>query len=83
MIRRLAVPVIAFAAAVGAFAQGVAAADEVISIELVGSAETRFVVDDRPYAGPMVVTVHREGLSLAERASIEQYLQGIAEMPLW
>ena len=57
---------------------------EVISIELVGADDTRFEIDDRPYAGPVVFALHRDGIAVSERASIEQYLQGIAEMPfLW
>jgi stage II sporulation protein D len=57
---------------------------EVVSIELVGHDGTRFVVNDRPYAGPVVLTAYRDGIALTERATIEQYLQGIAEMPfLW
>ena len=56
----------------------------VVSIELVGDEGTRFVVGDRPYAGPIIVTAHRDGVALTERATIEQYLRGIAEMPfLW
>jgi stage II sporulation protein D len=57
---------------------------EIVSVELVGDADTRFEVDGRRYAGPMVFTVHRDGIAVTERATIEQYLQGIAEMPfLW
>jgi len=57
---------------------------DVVSIELVGTDGTRFELNDRPYAGPMMFVVHRDGIAVSERASIEQYLQGIAEMPfLW
>lgn len=57
---------------------------DVVSIELVGTEGTRFELNDRPYAGPILFVVHRDGIAVSERASIEQYLQGIAEMPfLW
>ena len=53
----------------------------VVTLELRGDAATRFVVDDRRYAGPMVFTRLADGITVSERASIEQYLEGIAEMP--
>jgi stage II sporulation protein D len=53
----------------------------IVTIELVGDGTTRFEVDGRRYAGPMVITRHADGLGLTERATIEQYLEGIAEMP--
>lgn len=53
----------------------------VVSIELVGGAESRFVVDDRTYRGPIVITRYDDGLAFTERASVEQYLEGIAEVP--
>ena len=57
---------------------------EVVSLELVGDEGTRFELNDRPYAGPIMFVLHRDGIAVSERASIEQYLQGIAEMPfLW
>ncbi|MGI9667605.1 MAG: SpoIID/LytB domain-containing protein [Acidimicrobiia bacterium] len=57
---------------------------EIVTIEFVGSDGTRFIVNDRPYAGPMTFTLYRGGIALTESATIEQYLQGIAEMPfLW
>ncbi|MDJ0790514.1 MAG: SpoIID/LytB domain-containing protein [Acidimicrobiia bacterium] len=57
---------------------------EIVSIELVGDSGTRFEVDGRRYVGPLRFLAMADGLALAERASIEQYLQGIAEMPfLW
>lgn len=60
------------------------AVTEIISVELVGTTESRFEVNGRPYAGPIVFTRHADGIAMTERATIEQYLQGIAEMPfLW
>lgn len=59
-------------------------ATEVVSIELVGDSSTRFEIGGRRYAGPVVFTVRPDGIAFTESASIEQYLQGIAEMPfLW
>jgi stage II sporulation protein D len=54
---------------------------QVVSIELVGDTSTRFEVNGRRYAGPVVFTERADGISFTESASIEQYLQGIAEMP--
>ncbi len=54
---------------------------EIVSIEFVGTDSTRFTVDDRRYAGPMTFTLHRDGLAVTERTDIDQYLQGIAEVP--
>ncbi len=54
---------------------------EVVSIELIGSEGTTFEVNGRPYVGPMRFTLHDDGIALAETATIEQYLQGISEMP--
>ena len=57
---------------------------EVISVEIAGDVDTRFEVGGRRYAGPLRFTALRDGLTMTERATIEQYLQGIAEMPfLW
>ncbi|MFV1970289.1 MAG: SpoIID/LytB domain-containing protein [Acidimicrobiia bacterium] len=57
---------------------------QVVSIELVGDSSTRFEVDGRRYAGPISFTSRPDGIAFTESASIEQYLQGIAEMPfLW
>lgn len=58
-----------------------APASEIVSIELVGTADTRFTVDDRRYRGPIIITNHADGLTFTERASLEQYLEGIAEVP--
>lgn len=85
-MRRLAVASAAIAMVM--FASPAALASEpavdVVSIELVGNDETRFELNDRPYAGPMMFVLHRDGIAVSERATIEQYLQGIAEMPfLW
>lgn len=54
---------------------------EIVSVELIGDEDTRFVVNGRPYVGPLRITLHGDGIALAEAATIEQYLQGIAEMP--
>jgi stage II sporulation protein D len=54
---------------------------DVVSIELVGSPSSRFEVNGRRYAGPVKFTERADGISFTESASIEQYLQGIAEMP--
>ena len=54
---------------------------QVQTIELVGGSDTRFVIGDRRYAGPITFTLFTDGISLSETASIEQYLEGIAEMP--
>jgi len=54
---------------------------QIVTIELVGDEATRFEVDGRSYAGPMVFTRQADGVSVTERATIEQYLEGIAEMP--
>ncbi len=53
----------------------------VVTVELRGDDTTRFVVDGRRYAGPVVFTRLADGITLTERVSIEQYLEGIAEMP--
>lgn len=72
---------------VGAMALPVGAiepAREVQSIELIGEPSTRFEVGGRRYAGPISFTVAPGGIAFTESATIEQYLQGIAEMPfLW
>ncbi len=60
---------------------GEPAQKQVQSIELVGVDDARFVVDGRPYAGPIRLTVYRDGITVSETSSIEQYLEGIAEMP--
>ena len=54
---------------------------DVVSIELVGTQTSRFEVNGRRYAGPVKFTERSDGISFTEAASIEQYLQGIAEMP--
>lgn len=54
---------------------------QVVSIELVGSDEARFVVDGHRFRGPVTIMRHSDGLVLTERASLEQYLEGIAEVP--
>ncbi len=54
---------------------------QVISIELIGESTTRFEIDGRKYAGPIRFTSRPDGVAFTESASIEQYLQGIAEMP--
>lgn len=54
---------------------------EVLTIELFGSDNARFEVDGRRYAGPMLFTARSNGISFTEFATIEQYLQGISEMP--
>ena len=54
---------------------------DVVSIELVGTPTSRFEVNGRRYAGPVKFTERSDGISFTEAASIEQYLQGIAEMP--
>jgi stage II sporulation protein D (peptidoglycan lytic transglycosylase) len=54
---------------------------QIVTIELGGDATTRFEVDGRRYAGPMVFTRQADGVGVTERATIEQYLEGIAEMP--
>ena len=51
---------------------------EIVSVEIAGDDATRFVVDGRRYAGPLRFTALRDGLTLTEQATIEQYLQGIA-----
>ncbi len=57
---------------------------DVVSVEFVGDDSTRFEIDGRRYAGPLRFTVFRDGVTMTERATIEQYLHGIAEMPfLW
>lgn len=69
---------------VGSVAGPVAAIEprgEVVTIELVGNADTRFEIGGRRYAGPMLFTSRADGISMTESATIEQYLQGIAEMP--
>ncbi len=86
VVRLAVVALVAILAAVAAAAPAGAVRPDVdvVTIELVGHDGTRFIVNDRPYAGPVVLTAHRDGVALTERASIEQYLQGIAEMPfLW
>ncbi|MGI9641573.1 MAG: SpoIID/LytB domain-containing protein [Acidimicrobiia bacterium] len=85
-MRRLAVASVAVAMVMFAGTAALASepAVDVVSIELVGTEETRFELNDRPYAGPMMFVLHRDGIAVSERATIEQYLQGIAEMPfLW
>lgn len=54
---------------------------EILDVELVGAGDTTFEVDGRRYRGPMVISRHADGLALTERATIEQYLEGIAEVP--
>lgn len=54
---------------------------QVLSIELIGAPSTRFEIDGRKYAGPIRFTSRPDGVAFTESASIEQYLQGIAEMP--
>ncbi len=54
---------------------------QVQSIELIGAGDARFVIDGRPYLGPIKVTAYDDGITLTETSSIEQYLDGIAEMP--
>ncbi len=54
---------------------------EVTSIELVGTPSTRFEVNGRRYAGPVRFAGRTDGISFTEYASVEQYLQGISEMP--
>jgi len=86
-MRRLVLTGIVSLAMVGAMALPVSATEystEVVSIELVGEPSTRFEVGGRRYAGPVAFTVRPGGIAFTESASIEQYLQGIAEMPfLW
>jgi stage II sporulation protein D len=56
-------------------------ASEIVTVEVVGHEDARFVVDGRRYRGPLIITRHVDGLALTERSSIEQYLEGIAEVP--
>lgn len=55
--------------------------DEVLTIELTGYGSTRFEVNGRRYAGPFLFSLKADGIALTEAVTIEQYLQGIAEMP--
>lgn len=54
---------------------------EIQSIELAGTPGTRFIINGRTYAGPVTFGLYDDGIALSEVASIEQYLEGIAEMP--
>lgn len=88
--RPLVAAVIVVAAVIGSVIAGAPraeAADQsvsIVSVELVGDADTRFEIDGRRYRGPVTFTRHADGLAFTERASIDQYLEGIAEMPfLW
>ncbi len=54
---------------------------EVVTITFASDEGARLEFDGRRYVGPLVVTRHRDGLAVTERASIEQYLEGVAEMP--
>ena len=57
---------------------------EVLSIELIGAHATRFEVDGRRYAGPVLFTARADGIAFTESLPVEHYLFGIAEMPfLW
>jgi len=83
MMRRFAV-VASLVASVLAAAMPAAASDlaaGIISVEFVGEPDTRFSIDDRRYAGPVRFALHGDGLAFTEYATVEQYLQGIAEMP--
>ncbi|MFO7699218.1 MAG: SpoIID/LytB domain-containing protein, partial [Acidimicrobiia bacterium] len=88
--RPLVAAVIVVVAVIGSVIAGAPraeAADQsvsIVSVELVGDADTRFEIDGRRYRGPVTFTRHADGLAFTERASIDQYLEGIAEMPfLW
>ncbi len=83
-MRRMLVVALAAVSLVGVVQPPVNAAEpdtEIESIELVGTSSTRFEVNGRRYAGPLSFAKRGDGISFTESASIEQYLQGIAEMP--
>ncbi|MEN8041868.1 MAG: SpoIID/LytB domain-containing protein, partial [Actinomycetota bacterium] len=69
------------AALVQPAAQAISPTTDVVTIELVGTDSTRFEINGRRYAGPVKFTNRSDGIAFTEYASIEQYLQGIAEMP--
>jgi stage II sporulation protein D len=83
MRRSLLVGIVALLVVAGVVppVSAIEAPTEVVSIQLVGDTSTRFEVDGRRYAGPVTFTVRSDGIAFTEFASIEQYLQGIAEMP--
>ena len=72
----------AFAAAPGRSAMAGEPVDkQVQTIELVGTTDTRFHIEGRPYSGPIRLTIYDDGIAVVETVSIETYLEGIAEMP--
>lgn len=85
-MKRLAIPLVAALLFLGvpAAAEATAPIQEIVSIELIGGEGTTFEVNGRPYLGPLRFTLHADGIAMSETATIEQYLQGISEMPfLW
>lgn len=77
----VALSAVTFAGMIQPMALAVEPHSEVETIELVGTESTRFEVNGRRYAGPLKFATRGDGISFTESASIEQYLQGIAEMP--
>ena len=61
---------------------GAAQGSDVINVTLVPMDGTEFVVGSRTYGGPLTVTWHRDGLSVVESVTLDDYLAGIKEVPL-
>ena len=82
----MVVAVVAIVAAVAVVPAGPAAAEPVVdkqvqTIELVAIDDTRFIIDGRPYNGPIRMAIYDDGVAITENVSITTYLEGIAEMP--
>ncbi len=50
-------------------------------VELVPASGTVIGFEDRRYRGLMIVSGHDDGLALGEQATVDRYLEGIAEVP--
>ena len=63
-----------------AFAAG-EQAEPIQTIELATVGDSRIIIDERPYRGPITLSLYEDGITVTETTSIEGYLEGIAEMP--
>ncbi len=80
------VAVVTIATAVVATTAGPVVAEPAVdkqaqTIELVAIDDTRFIIDDRPYTGPVRMAIYDDGIAVTEIVPMTTYLEGIAEMP--
>lgn len=55
---------------------------DAVEVTLIPAAGSEFVVGSRTYGGSLTIAWHRDGLSIVELVSLDDYLAGIQEVPL-